>query len=56
MCCSTAQALTEFIFELVSKEKDAEKRAKLVALSMGPEEWTRVRLFCNLLQASQMYY
>ena len=49
-----AQAINDFIFELGRKESNAEKRCKINALSMGDEEWMRVRLFCNILQVSTM--
>jgi hypothetical protein len=44
------QAVDEFILELGLKESNAEKRRKITALALHEEEWTRVRLFCNILQ------
>ncbi|KAH9063531.1 hypothetical protein EDB87DRAFT_199265 [Lactarius vividus] len=47
---SRRQAVDEFIGELKLKEADTEKRCKLAALALDEEEWTRVRLLCNILQ------
>jgi len=44
------QAVDEFVYELRLKEANTEKRHKLAALALDEEEWTRVRLFCNILQ------
>lgn len=44
------QAVDEFILELGLKESNAEKRRKITALALHEDEWTRVRLFCNILQ------
>ena len=32
------------------KESNLEKRRKISSLTLHDEEWTRVRLFCNILQ------
>ncbi|KAH9048195.1 hypothetical protein EDB84DRAFT_330527 [Lactarius hengduanensis] len=47
---SRRQAVDEFVGELILREADTEKRRKLVALTLDEEEWTRVRLLCNILQ------
>ena len=33
-------------------ETNLDKQRKLSALSLHDEEWTRVRLFCNILQVN----
>jgi hypothetical protein len=43
------KAVDEFIMGVGLKEMNAEKRRKLAALALHEEEWTQVRLFCNLL-------
>ena len=37
--------------ELRLKESNSEKQQKVASLVLSDEEWTRVRLFCNILQA-----
>ena len=44
------QSVDEFILGLGLKEVNADKRRKISALVLSEEEWTRVRLFCNVLQ------
>ena len=44
------QAIDEFVCELRLKETNLEKRRKIAALALDEEEWTRVRLFSNILQ------
>ena len=44
------QSVDEFILGLGIKEVNADKRRKISALVLSEEEWTRVRLFCNILQ------
>ena len=51
----TVQAVDEFVFELAYKENNAEKRQKITALRLNEGEWTCVRLFCNILQVSQLF-
>jgi hypothetical protein len=46
----TFQAVDEFIIAIGAKETTADKRCKTSALTLDDEEWTRVRLFCNILQ------
>ena len=48
------QAVDEFVLSLARKEPNAEKRRKLSALSLHDDEWTRVRLFCNILQVCDL--
>lgn len=50
------QAVDEFIYELGLKESNIEKRRKIDSLALHEDEWTRVRLFCNLLQVSLVIY
>ena len=50
------QAVDEFIYELGLKESNIEKRRKIDSLALHEDEWTRVRLFCNLLQVSSVIY
>jgi len=47
---TTLQAIEDFIWKLRQKETNAEKRCKLGQLKLNEEEWTRVHLFCNILQ------
>ena len=47
---SLHQSVDEFILGLGIKEANADKRRKISALVLSEEEWTRVRLFCNILQ------
>jgi hypothetical protein len=51
---TSGQMVDDFIFELKRKEKNVEKRTKLAALILRDEEWTRVRLFCNILQVRSL--
>ena len=44
------EAVDEFILELGLKESSCEKRRKITSLALNSEEWTWVRLFCNILQ------
>ena len=44
------QAVDKFILGLGVKEANADNRRKISALTLHDEEWTRVRLFCNILQ------
>ena len=44
------QSVDEFILGLGIKEVNADKQRKISALVLSEEEWTRVRLFCNILQ------
>ena len=44
------QAVDKFVRDLRIRESNNEKRRKLTALTIDEEEWTRVRLFCNILQ------
>jgi hypothetical protein len=48
------QAVDQFILELGLKESNSDKRRKITALALHEEEWTRVRLFCNILQVRLM--
>jgi hypothetical protein len=50
------QAVDEFVYELGYKETNLEKRRKIATLTLNEGEWTRVRLFCNLLQVSPLRY
>ena len=47
-----AQAINEFVLELGLKENSSEKRQKMASLALNTDEWTRVRLFCNILEVS----
>ena len=47
---SRREAVDEFVLELGLKESSTEKRRKITSLALNSEEWTRVRLFCNILQ------
>ena len=47
---TTAQVINEFVLELGLKENSPEKRQKLASLALNDDKWTRVRLFCNVLQ------
>jgi len=47
---SRRRAIDEFLLELRLKETNLDKRRKITDLSLDDEEWTRVRLFCNVLQ------
>ena len=47
---SRREAVDEFVLELGLKESSSEKRRKITSLALNSEEWTRVRLFCNILQ------
>ena len=49
------QAVDEFVFELAYKENNPEKREKINTLRLNEGEWTRIRLFCNILQVSQRF-
>lgn len=49
------QAVDEFILGLGMKETNADKRRKIAALTLHEEEWTRVRLFCNILQVRHSF-
>ena len=49
------QAVDEFVFELAYKENNPKKREKINTLRLNEGEWTRVRLFCNILQVSQRF-
>ena len=57
-CCASLstldilQAVDEFVCELRLRELNPEKRRKIAALALDEEEWTRVRLFSNILQVS----
>ncbi|KAF9538851.1 hypothetical protein CPC08DRAFT_771063 [Agrocybe pediades] len=42
-------AMDDFVYELVMKETNTEKRMKTAALQLTDEEWKRVTLFLNLL-------
>jgi hypothetical protein len=53
--CAVAQAIDAFILDLGLKETNTEKRRKITALALDEEEWTRVRLFCNVLQVSHTH-
>ena len=44
------QSVNEFIYGLGLKEATADQRRKTSALVLSEEEWTRVHLFCNILQ------
>ena len=44
------QAVDEFVCELRLREANPEKWRKIAALALNEEEWTRVRLFTNILQ------
>jgi hypothetical protein len=48
------QAVDEFVLGLGAKETNPDKRRKMAALVLHEEEWTRVRLFCNLLHVSYL--
>ena len=47
---SRREAVDEFVLWLGLKETSTEKRRKVTSLALNSEEWTRVRLFCNILQ------
>jgi ABC-type cobalamin transport system ATPase subunit len=47
---SCQEAIDEFVLELGLKEGNSEKRRKMTSLTLNSEEWTQVRLFCNILQ------
>ena len=47
---TTVQAINEFVLELGLKENSSEKRQKMASLALNDDEWTCVRLFCNVLQ------
>jgi hypothetical protein len=49
------QAIDDFIFGLGKKEMNVDKRHKIAALTLHEEEWTQVRLFCNILQVHPMF-
>jgi hypothetical protein len=49
------QAVDKFILGLGVKEASAEKRRKIAALTLHDDEWTRVRLFCNILQVCHSF-
>ena len=51
-----SQAIDEFVLELGLKENNSEKRRKITALALSNEEWTRVRLFCNILQVRLLLF
>ena len=55
---SVLQAVDNFVHDLRLEETNNEKRRELAAFALDEEEWTRVRLFCNLLQvrAVVIYY
>ena len=44
------KAVDEFICELRLRETNPDKRRKIAALALDEDEWTRVRLFSNILQ------
>ena len=44
------QAVDKFIVGLGVKEVNADKQHKISAHALHDEEWTRVCLFCNILQ------
>ena len=44
-----AQVINEFVLELGLKENSSEKWQKMASLALNTDEWTRVRLFCNIL-------
>ncbi len=50
--CAFAQAIDKFVLELGVKETNAKKQRKTTALALDEEEWTWVRLFCNVLTVS----
>jgi ABC-type cobalamin transport system ATPase subunit len=50
--CSIGQAIDEFVLELGLKESNSEKQRKITSLALTSEEWSRVRLFCNILQVT----
>ena len=50
-----AQAVDEFVYELGLKESNLKKRRKITSLALHDDKWTRVRLFCNLLQVNRSY-
>ncbi|KAF8264751.1 hypothetical protein EI94DRAFT_1703018 [Lactarius quietus] len=47
---SHQQSIDKFILGLGLKEVNTDKRRKISALVLSEEEWTQVRLFCNILQ------
>ena len=49
------KAVDKLIMGVGLKETNADKCRKLSALVLHAEEWTQVRLFCNLLQVSPTY-
>jgi hypothetical protein len=55
---SVLQAVDKFVHDLRLEETNNEKRRELAALALDEEEWTSVRLFCNILQvrAVVIYY
>ena len=48
--CSLLYAVDKFICELRLEETNNKKRRKFAALALDDGEWTRVCLFCNILQ------
>jgi hypothetical protein len=52
---SRRAAINEFIVELGANETNPGKRLKITALRLHDDEWTRVRLFCNLLQVRALH-
>jgi len=51
-----SQAIEDFIRKLRQKELSADKRRKLSQLELTEEEWTRIRLFCNVLQVCYVLF
>ena len=44
------QAINDFVLGLGKKETNVDKQCKIAVLTLHKEEWTQVRLFCNILQ------
>ena len=53
---SHQEAVVEFVLELGLKENNSEKCCKMTSLALNSEEWTRVHLFCNILQVRTNTY
>ena len=48
------QQVDEFIYGLGLKEGHVDKWRKISALVLSEEEWTRIHLFCNVLQVCDL--
>ena len=50
------EAIDKFVLELGVKETSSERCHKITSLTLNSEEWTRVHLFCNILQVRAATY